>query len=131
MRAFNGKEWTSTSHNLDRLFERDGASYGVEVKNTLGYIDRREFAIKLKMCDYLGLVPVFVARMMPANYLNEVNQAGGFCLLLKYQIYPLGFEALAKEVRAKLGLFVDCRSELTDTTVLRFEKWHKKRLGIM
>jgi hypothetical protein len=46
VRAFNGKEWTSTSHNLDRLFERDGASYGVEIKNTLGYIDRGEFAIK-------------------------------------------------------------------------------------
>jgi hypothetical protein len=42
-RAFGGREWKKTDHNLDFLFERDGRVYGVEVKNTLPYINDKEF----------------------------------------------------------------------------------------
>ena len=45
--------------NLDRVFERDGIPYGAEIKNTLAYIDRGELHVKLRMCFYLGLRPLF------------------------------------------------------------------------
>jgi hypothetical protein len=36
--SYGGKTWESTKHDLDFIFERDGVAYGVEVKNTLGYL---------------------------------------------------------------------------------------------
>ena len=36
---FEGRSWVTTGHNLDFIFRRDGVAYGVEVKNTLGYMD--------------------------------------------------------------------------------------------
>ena len=67
VRAFNGKEWVGSRHDLDRVFSRGGRFYGVEIKNTLPYIQKEEMEIKLKMCAHLGLVPVFIVRMAPAN----------------------------------------------------------------
>jgi hypothetical protein len=66
VREVDGRSWVETDHNLDRLIERDGIRYGVEIKNQLGYIDQSEFGIKLKMCDFFGVRPMFVARMMPS-----------------------------------------------------------------
>src|SRR6185295_2100821 len=42
-RAYGEQEWTKTRHDLDFIFERDGVAYGVEVKNTLSYMDEKEF----------------------------------------------------------------------------------------
>lgn len=36
---YDGKKWEKTGHNLDFIFERDGIAYGLEIKNTLGYMD--------------------------------------------------------------------------------------------
>jgi hypothetical protein len=36
---YAGREWTHSEHNLDFIFERDSMVYGIEVKNTLGYMD--------------------------------------------------------------------------------------------
>lgn len=47
-RKFGGREWTNSDHNLDFLFERDKRVYGVEVKNTLAYINDKEFRIKAR-----------------------------------------------------------------------------------
>jgi hypothetical protein len=41
-RTYEGRTWTDTAHDLDFIFERDGAAYGVEVKNTLGYMEHKE-----------------------------------------------------------------------------------------
>jgi len=48
------------------------------VKNTLPYIPRDEFVIKLKMCKFLGLKPVFAVRWMPKSYIYEAYTKGGF-----------------------------------------------------
>ena len=50
-RNYGGREWTQTDHDLDFIFERDGRVYGVEVKNTLRYIDYAEFRTKIEMCE--------------------------------------------------------------------------------
>lgn len=100
----DGHRWTETNHDLDRLVERDGIRYGVEVKNQLGYIDQTEFEIKLAMSNFFGVRPMFVARMMPKNYIGDVIRAGGFVLLFKNQHYPLMSDPLAQRVRERLQL---------------------------
>jgi hypothetical protein len=128
VRSWESKSWVETGHDLDRVFQRDGISYGTEIKNRLGYISREEFVVKLRMCQSLNLVPLFIARMMPKTYIEEVRQAGGFSLIMKHQFYPLSHAALASRVRLELRLPVDCPSRLQDSTLQRFLNWHSARL---
>jgi hypothetical protein len=123
--SYLGKEWRETGHNLDFIFERDGIAYGVEVKNTLGYMDWNELITKVKMCKFLGLTPLFVVRMLPKSWINEVIKLGGFVLVLKYQLYPWTHKAIAQRVKSTLGLPVDAPKALYDGTMQRFVKWHE------
>lgn len=89
---YEGRQWTETGENLDRIFVRDGIAYGTEIKNTLDYIPRKEFHSKLKMCKVLGLRPLFIFRYAPKSYIWETiqAQAGGYCLIFQNQLYPHG-----------------------------------------
>jgi len=89
-REHHGNVWRATDHNLDFIVERDGIGYGVEVKNTLPYIELEELRVKVQMCAFLGLRPLFVVRMMPVTWMHEVQMAGGFVLTMKWQLYPWG-----------------------------------------
>src|SRR5260370_220845 len=129
VKEVSGVVWTETGHDLDRLIVRDDVPYGVEIKNQLGYIGLEELEAKLRMCERFGVRPMFVARMMPKSYINDVVKPGGFCLSLKQQNYPLLAEDLAKRVRERLGLPVACIRELPDTTMNRFVTWHEKKLA--
>jgi hypothetical protein len=126
--SFGGKSWTMSGHNLDFIFEKDGRAYGVEVKNTLGYMDYEEFQLKIKLCRDLGIRPVFVARMLPKVWMHELITAGGYGLILKYQLYPWTHRELAKRVATELGLPVDSPRALNDGTMHRFLEWHRKGL---
>ena len=128
VKSWEGRTWTETNHDLDRVFQRDGISYGAEIKNRLGYIPQDEFEVKLKMCKALNLVPLFIARMMPKTYIEEVYQAGGFSLIMKYQFYPVYHRELAQRVKTELNLPVDCPTRLQDATLQRFLKWHLGKL---
>lgn len=126
VRAFGGKEWTKSKHDLDRVFSRGGRDYGIEIKNTLPYIPKEEMEIKVEMCKKLGLVPLFIVRMAPANYIQAVRLAGGFTLVFEYQLYPFGYGDFAKEVRERLGLKVDSPRAVADGTIERLSKWAKQ-----
>jgi hypothetical protein len=128
MRSYNGKVWTETNHDLDRVFERDGVGYGTEIKNTLDYIPREEMRIKVAMCGFLGLRPLFIVRMAPKNYVNEVQEAGGLTLIFKYQLYPFGQRLFAEKVREMLRLPIGCPDRIADGTCQRFLQWHVKHL---
>jgi hypothetical protein len=131
-RSFGDKTWTATGHNLDRVVVREGIFYGIEIKNTLPYIPRDEFRIKLEMCKYLGLLPLFVSRMAPKNYNYEIIQRGGVSWILGTQFYPFGHQELAAEVRETLRLPVDCPSRIEDGAVTRLLKavaWQGRRSG--
>lgn len=119
-----GRTWTETDHNIDLMFERDGVRYGIEVKNTLGYMDYEELKIKVRLCLHLGLRPVFVVRMAPKHWLYEVSSQGGFVLILKYQLYPWTHADLAKRVATALNLSVDAPRALADRTMDRFLAYH-------
>lgn len=127
-REHGGKKWEKTDHNLDFIFGRDGLVYGIEVKNALGYMDYEEFKIKVKICDYLNIRPVFVVRMMPKTWINELWERKGFALILKYQLYPWGHKELAKRVATSLNIPVDSPRAISDGTMERFMKWHKRNL---
>lgn len=124
---YEGVKWDFSDHNLDFIFERDGKAYGIEVKNTLAYIDKKDYDIKILMCKHLGLQPVFVVRMMPKIWTFGVQRAGGFGLILKWQLYPWTHKPLAKEVHAITGLPVDAPKSIGDGTFARFMQWHHKQ----
>jgi hypothetical protein len=120
--------WTETNHDVDLVFERDGVRYGIEVKNTLGYMDYKELKVKVRLCLHLGLRPVFVVRMAPKHWIFEVAGQGGFILILKYQLYPWTHADLAKRVAATFTLPVDAPRALADGTMVRFLKYHEQNL---
>jgi hypothetical protein len=126
-REHRGKLWLQTEHDLDFIFERDGIAYGIEVKNTLGYMDGKELLLKTRLCNWLGIRPVFVCRMLPKTWIHELNESGGFALILKYQLYPWTHRELANRVRDGLGLPVDAPRALAEGTMGRFLKWHEKQ----
>ena len=130
-RRYEEKEWVRTDHDLDFIFVRDHLAYGVEVKNTLGYLDYAEFDVKVSLAKFIGVTPVFVARMMPKTWINELFKAGGFALILKYQLYPYSHRELASRVAARLGLPVDAPRRLSDGTIKRFVDWHNKRVKLV
>jgi hypothetical protein len=123
-RTFGSASWGKTGHDLDFIFERDGVAYGVEVKNTLGYMEQNELRVKIEMCQTLGLKPLFAVRMLPKSWVKEVVDAGGFALILKYQLYPWAHRDLARRVQDQLGLPVDAPAALQDGTMERFVRWH-------
>lgn len=103
--SYKGKEWTDTDHTLDVIADyEDGRAFGVEVKNQLASIERKELNIKLEMCQYLGLKPIFIVRYMPWSFVPDVTGKGGFVLTLGDQIYPLGYRKLCEEIQDKLSL---------------------------
>jgi hypothetical protein len=122
--SYNGKEWTETKHDLDRVFERDGIAYGTEIKNTLGYIEKIELETKIKMCQKLGLRPLFIMRGSPKSYNNLIREVGGFALIFKFQLYPYRQKTFADEVRRRLELPTDSPARIADGTVQRLLKWH-------
>jgi hypothetical protein len=130
VREYKGKKWTETGHDLDRVFERDGIAYGAEIKNRLDYIPREDMYLKMEICKVLGLKPLFIVRMAPKSYIEEVRLEGGFTLVFKYQLYPQGHEELVERVREELGLPVDCPTRIYDGTVLRFLHWQGREHGL-
>jgi hypothetical protein len=128
VREWQGIKWDQSGHDLDRIFVRDGVYYGVEIKNRLSYIDHKEFLTKLAMCLVLRLTPLFVARMMPRTYINDVSKMGGYAMIMKYQFYPVSHRELANRVRTELGLPVDCPRRIQDSTLQRLLTWHEKKI---
>lgn len=124
--SYGGRTWQATGHTMDFIFEKDRRAYGIEVKNTLGYMEHEELEAKVRMCRYLRVRPVFVARMLPKSWIREIVDAGGFALILKYQLYPWTHRELAKAVKSGLGLPVDAPRALEEGTMRRFVRWHER-----
>lgn len=121
--AYKGVQWTESGHDLDFLFEKDGVGYGVEVKNTLGYLDVDEFITKIRMCRHIGVKPVFAVRMLPRTWAQALVRAGGYAMIMKYQFYPWTHQGLSGDIRNKLMLPVDTPKRIEDGTMKRFESW--------
>jgi hypothetical protein len=121
--SYGGKTWGATKHNLDLIFERDGVAYGIEVKNTLGYLDVSEFVTKIKLARHIGVRPVFAVRALPKTWAYALIQAGGYAMIMGYQFYPWTHKAIADQIRDELGLPVDTPKRIELGTMQRFENW--------
>jgi len=130
VKEWKDKAWTLTNSDLDRVYERDGVAYGAEIKNKLGYIEHKTLFQKMRIAEHLGLRPLFIVRMAPKNYVEEVRSRGGFTLIYKWQLYPFGFAGVAKKIRDALGLPVDSPAALADQTAKRFLTWHELQLRV-
>jgi hypothetical protein len=103
--SYKGTKWTESDHNLDFIGEHyGGQAFGVEVKNELTHIDFAELSVKLRMCQHLGLRPLFVVRYMPWSFVPLVRDRGGYVVTLGNQLYPLGYQRLVSVLKAKLSL---------------------------
>lgn len=125
-REYNGVTWSESGHDLDFIFERGGVGYGVEVKNTLGYMDVDEFVTKIRLARAIGVKPVFVVRALPRTWHQALVRAGGFGLIMKYQFYPWTHADLAASIRESLGLPVDTPKRIEKGTMERLEQWIRK-----
>ena len=51
-------------------------------------MDHDELAMKIEICAFLKLRPLFVARMLPKPWIKEVVDAGGFVTFAKGSLMP-------------------------------------------
>jgi len=124
---YNGKKWVKSKHDLDYIFLKDEIAYGCEIKNTLGYIDKKELEIKLKMCDFFNIHPLFIMRYSPKSYNDMIINAKGFALLFKAQIYEISQKGLVERIKAQLGYEADYPKAIPSGIIDRFEKWHNRQ----
>jgi tellurite resistance protein len=128
-----GRKWTKTNHNLDFIAKKkgNGLAIGVEVKNTLGGMDPEEIDVKIDICRYLGIVPVFAVRWNK-QYINCVHKQGGFSWFFKTQMFPLGQESLVNKLFTRLSAGqqlkfpVSVRTSLPEKTVRVFDRWVRR-----
>ena len=125
VKEYNNKQWNKTGHDLDFVFKKDDIEYGCEIKNKLGYIDKDELQIKLEMCDFFGIRPLFIMRYAPKTYNRLIIQNGGYALIFETQIYELGQQALVNKIKDVLGLPVICSKAIPDGMIDRFVRWHE------
>jgi hypothetical protein len=128
VRTWKDKTWAVSNHDLDRVYERDGISYGCEIKNTLGYIPSDELRIKIRICRYLGLTPLVIARSLPTHYMNQLFNSGGLGWIIGKQLWPFGHESLAEQVRRELGYRISCAPSIEEGAITRFLKAHEALL---
>jgi hypothetical protein len=121
--TYNNISWSETNHDLDFVFEKEGVAYGIEVKNTLGYLDGDEFVTKIRIALHLGLRPVFAVRALPRTWVQALTRAGGYAMIMHYQFYPWTHMELASAIREKLFLPIDTPRRIEDGTMQRFENW--------
>lgn len=126
---FGNLVWTKTNHDLDFIIRRDGISYGVEVKNTLPYIEKEEFDVKLDMCKFFGLIPLWILRNAPEIQFRKMKAEKGFILRFKSQIYPPGQEPLVEEIWQKMRLPVAVWDEIGEKLVKIFLRFHNSNIS--
>lgn len=125
---YKGEKWTKTNHNLDFIIQKDGIAYGVEVKNTLSYMERDEFDVKLDICEHLGVIPLWILRYAPKPQFDEIKARNGFILIFKSQIYPLGQKPLTDEIWKLMRLPVAIWKKFPEKVEKRFLSIHKSQI---
>ena len=128
---YQGKKWTENDKDLDFIFEYGGLGFGVEVKNRLEYIKRDVFQIKMfDMCDFLGLIPILVARMSPAIYISRLDEHGGYTLIFKRKAFEYAYQEEVKEFWKKTLLPVNFTDELVFKKQKdKFQRWLDNKLS--
>lgn len=131
VKEFDGKKWEETGHDLDFVFSKDGMNYGCEIKNTLGYIDKDELDVKIRMCGFFGIKPLFILRNSPKSYINQVRIKGGYTMIYETQIYDVSQTELVDKIKNQLGLPVVCSKGIPSGIINRFQTWHDRTKAVV
>lgn len=123
-RKYQNKEWTKTNHTLDIIAKHKtrNLTIGVEIKNMLYLIPISEVLIKIEMCEYFGITPVFACRWLEPHR-KEILAKNGFLWQFKKQLYPRGQEKFVDILRKRFKFPVEVNSELPPTSIKEFENW--------
>ena len=127
-REFNGRTWEKSKKDLDFIVEKRGKYFGCEVKNTLGYIEKKELDEKLEMCGYFGVIPIFILRSSPTVWNDEIIRKGGYVQVFDTQIFPPGRKRLVDKMKGELGLPVLTSERIPDSIMERLEKTMEKHV---
>lgn len=120
-----GRKWTESNHDLDFIVRREGEVFGVEIKNTLPYMEKDEFELKLRMCSSLGVTPLWILRNAPDPQFRQMKDSGGSILIFKTQIYPPAQEPLVKSIWENMRLPVSVRKEIPPKVISTFKERFK------
>jgi len=112
---YNGRKWNKTNQNLDFIFQKNAIGIGIEIKNTLDYINKSELENKIEMCEYLDINPFFIVRKMPDNYIHKLKEHNGRVAIISTQVYPdtKDYRQLTREIWEELALPVRCHDYLS------------------
>ena len=142
-REYGGRRWTESKDNLDIIARRPGSglTIGVEVKNELGVMEKKEIRKKVEICRHLGVVPVFGTRQN-APHTEYIRECGGFNWSFGAQIVPsaqrdlvarllrtLPEGGIAGEGGQRRELPIVVRDDLPEDSVKMFEMWLRRAEG--
>lgn len=127
---FRGRVWTKSDKNLDFIIEKDGISYGLEIKNRFDYMAQDEFEEKLEMCDCLGLLPLFPLRCPSELQYAQMKDCGGLALKFKTRIFPPGFQGLVTDIWNNFRLPVNIWDEIRPPVENVFLDYHRRNLSL-
>jgi hypothetical protein len=118
--------------DVDFVFEKDGITYGVDVKNWLAYEKKNVPKInkKLDVCRQLDIVPYIVARYIDDDTMYRIISQGGLVYRYWDLLIPVSFDSLAKRVRELLGFPViatDVLPEQMKTEILNLHTLKAKQ----
>lgn len=126
---WQGKKWEESNHDLDFAVRKDGVVYGAEVKNTLDYIEKEELDIKIRLCKFLGMKPLFILRNAPTTYIDQIVKSGGYSMIFEAQVYPHAYRQIVEEMKRETLLPVMVSNRIPDGIITRFVGWHERKLG--
>ncbi len=126
---YRGVVWDRSKHDLDLIVEKDSITYGVEIKNTLSYMEEDEFAAKLEMCKYLGLVPLWILRNAPHIQFWRMKPQNGFILKFKAQVYPPGQEPLVRDIWENMRMPASVWKKVPEKSTWLLLNQHERRIS--
>ena len=130
-KKFKNKEYKKSNHDLDFIAEHQSSklTIGVEVKNTISMLDKKEVEAKLDMCSFFKITPVFAVRWLQP-YAKLIRDNGGFLWTFNKQLYPTQFKLLTAKLNKQLHLPVETANQLPAESTQLFHKWVKKQITI-
>ena len=127
---YDGSKWIKTQkHDLDFIIEKDGITYGIEIKNSFDYMPQAEFQTKLEICKRFSIVPLFPLRCPSDSQFEIMRNEGGRALKFKSRIFPPGQEQLVHDIWDFMRLPVTVWKELPQKIEKRLIDFHNEQLA--
>lgn len=120
-RMFRGRE-TRLGGDLDFIAQKDGLTYGVEVKNSLSYPD--DLCWKFRIAVDLGIIPLFIARWISKTQFYMVHKYGGLVKLYETSIYPRKYSEIIEQCKHALGFPLIALDSITERPKRHLRKIH-------